>query len=101
MLHLRTLTYQPPTRSTGFPFTIPALKALTTLDLSAPVTFFIGENGSGKSTVLESLALAANLPTVGSESVEGDPHAGSTAASREMLQIGLGKKGDAGLLPAC
>lgn len=73
MSHLRSLTYNAPLRNPEkFPFTVPILQTLTSLDLGAPVTFLIGENGSGKSTILETLALAANLPTVGSESVDSD-----------------------------
>jgi predicted ATPase len=36
-----------------FPFTIPALKNLERLEFGSPITFLIGENGSGKSTILE------------------------------------------------
>lgn len=36
---------------------IPAVKRLD-LELTHPVTFFVGENGSGKSTVLEAIAVA-------------------------------------------
>lgn len=97
MPHLRSLTYQAPVRPTGaFPFTIPVLKSLTDLDLSAPVTFFIGENGSGKSTVLESLALAANLPTVGSESVDGDPTLVSLRSLARCLRLAWSKKATRG-----
>lgn len=39
-----------------FPFSVPAVRHLTTLAFSAPVTFFVGENGSGKSTLLEGIA---------------------------------------------
>lgn len=39
---------------------------------TAPVTFFVGENGSGKSTVMEALACAVESITVGSESVKTD-----------------------------
>jgi predicted ATPase len=35
------------------------------LDLSAPVTFFVGENGSGKSTTLEAIAAAAGFNAEG------------------------------------
>lgn len=38
-----------------------ALKNLKRLEFSAPVTFFVGENGSGKSTMLEALAIAAGF----------------------------------------
>ena len=40
----------------AYPFNIPALKALDTLDFHADVTFLIGENGSGKSTLIEAIA---------------------------------------------
>lgn len=37
---------------------IEALKGLDRLEFNNPITFFVGENGSGKSTVLEALAVA-------------------------------------------
>lgn len=37
---------------------IEALKNLEHLEFSRPITFFVGENGSGKSTVLEAIAVA-------------------------------------------
>ncbi len=37
---------------------IPALKGLDSIDFSSPVTFFVGENGTGKSTLLEAIAVA-------------------------------------------
>lgn len=42
------------------------------LYFESPVTFLVGENGSGKSTVLEAIACAAESITVGSESVRTD-----------------------------
>ena len=42
--------------STGWPWTIPALNALHSLQFSAPVTIFCGENATGKSTLLEAIA---------------------------------------------
>lgn len=44
-----------------FPFSLPAVRALDGLRFSAPVTFLVGDNGSGKSTVVEALAMAAGL----------------------------------------
>ena len=64
-----------------FPFSVPAIRSLEALDLAAPVTFFVGENGSGKSTVLEAIAAAARLPAVGSDDVQAD---GTLAAQREL-----------------
>ena len=41
-----------------FPFNIPAVRELQSIEFHADVTFFVGENGSGKSTILEAIALA-------------------------------------------
>lgn len=40
-----------------FPLSIPAIRKMGTLDFHPDVTFFVGENGSGKSTILEAIAL--------------------------------------------
>jgi predicted ATPase len=42
----------------AYPFNIPAVREMGTLEFHADVTFFVGENGAGKSTVLEAIALA-------------------------------------------
>lgn len=41
-----------------YPFSLPAVKNLTELELHPRVTFFVGENGTGKSTLLEAIAVA-------------------------------------------
>lgn len=45
----------------GYPFDIPAIKNGLNLNLTSNVTFFVGENGSGKSTILEALAMKAGF----------------------------------------
>jgi len=45
----------------AYPFSIPAVAALDGLDLHPQVTYFVGENGSGKSTVVEAIAVAAGF----------------------------------------
>lgn len=44
-----------------YPYSIPAIAALTTLELDPHVTLFAGENGSGKSTLVEAIAVAAGF----------------------------------------
>lgn len=39
-----------------YPFSIPFVRYLDELDLDTPITFFVGENGTGKSTLLEAIA---------------------------------------------
>lgn len=48
----------------AWPFTMPFVRGLD-LRLTAPVTFFVGENGTGKSTLLEAIAVLAGLPSSG------------------------------------
>jgi predicted ATPase len=75
VVHLRSVA---PKRSSlpgdesRFPFTVPAVKSLDALTFDSPVTFFVGENGSGKSTVIEGIAAAAGLPAVGASDVADD-----------------------------
>lgn len=74
MIHLRRISLSAKSPSSNaFPFDLPVVQALSELVFETPVTFFVGENGSGKSTLLEVIACAANLPTVGGESVAQDP----------------------------
>ena len=56
----------------SFPFTLEIVKSLREIQFTAPVTFLVGENGSGKSTILEAIACAVESITVGSESVRTD-----------------------------
>lgn len=44
-----------------YPFSIPAVKTLDELPLHTKITFFVGENGTGKSTLLEGIAAAFGL----------------------------------------
>ena len=44
---------------------IPALKALRSFRFKKPVTFFVGENGTGKSTLLEALAIQCGFNAEG------------------------------------
>lgn len=48
-----------------YPFNIPAVRALDRLELHPAVTFFVGENGSGKSTILEALAVRLDFNAEG------------------------------------
>ena len=41
-----------------YPFCIPAVKELESLEFHPDVTFFVGENGTGKSTLIEAIAVA-------------------------------------------
>jgi predicted ATPase len=49
----------------AYPFNIPAVREIGNIDFHPNVTFFVGENGAGKSTVLEALAVALGFGTEG------------------------------------
>ncbi|WP_205475177.1 AAA family ATPase [Nocardioides sp. SYSU D00038] len=77
-----------------WPRTVPAVEQLLRegLDLPAGVTFLVGENGSGKSTVVEAVAMAYGLSPEG-----GSTHGRHTTRATEsplgdrlQLQRGLG-----------
>lgn len=51
----------------GFPFNLPAVATIERLRLEQPVTLLAGDNGSGKSTVLEAIAAAIGFGKEGGE----------------------------------
>jgi predicted ATPase len=50
-----------------YPFDLPVLSHGLDLRLDRPVTFFVGENGSGKSTIMEALAWSAGFASHGGD----------------------------------
>jgi predicted ATPase len=51
----------------GFPFDVPAIAAVGGLRLDAAVTLFAGDNGTGKSTLVEAIAEAVGFAPEGGE----------------------------------
>ncbi len=74
MIHLRALAPDGSGafKRNAFPFNVPVIRELAELEFTSEVTFFVGENGSGKSALLEALACAVEATTAGSESVKTD-----------------------------
>jgi len=63
-LFLQSISLKPDSPKNGFPFSIPAISNLN-LRFKKHVTFLVGENGSGKSTILEALADKIGFNTMG------------------------------------
>src|SRR5947209_3313040 len=82
MPHLRSISVPDDVKGlSSYPFNVPAVRALTCLELTSPVTFLVGENGSGKSTLLEAIAAGIEMIAVGAEDVRRDE---SLAAARRL-----------------
>lgn len=62
-----------PEEDNRYPFNLPLVKNFEGINFNSNITFFVGENGAGKSTILEGIAANLNLPTAGSLSIEFDP----------------------------
>ena len=77
--YLRAVSLDPDAQfdSTSYPFNIPAVREMHTIELHPDVTFLVGENGAGKSTLLEAMAVAMDLPAEG----------GSRNVSRQQQEV--------------
>lgn len=63
MIHLKRILLFPekyPTRD-HYPFSKKIFRETRAIDLHSPITFFVGENGTGKSTLLEALAIRCSI----------------------------------------
>jgi predicted ATPase len=60
---------QPPGRDGGWPFDLPPVAQIVRegLEFTAPVTFLVGENSSGKSTVIEAIADLCGISSEGGQ----------------------------------
>ncbi len=78
---LAAVTYRAPPSADAFPFSVASIASLREIALDRPVTVLVGENGTGKSTFLEALAIAVSLPVVGAAPLARDP---TLAAQRSL-----------------
>ena len=69
------------------PFDLPVVQHLEAVAFDTSVTFFAGENGTGKSTILEAIAAAANSITVGGIDIGQDPTLAAARALADWLAL--------------
>ena len=80
--HLRALRFEESVQEREeFPFSVPAIKQLKELTFNSPITLLVGENGTGKSTLVEALAVACDSVAAAGEPLRKDP---SLAAARTL-----------------
>lgn len=66
--YVRHVRLDPDAATGRYPFTLPVVRHLAAIDhleLDAAVTFLVGDNGTGKSTLVEALAVAAGFNAEG------------------------------------
>jgi predicted ATPase len=91
-LHLKSISYHPFSEARDFPFNLPLVQSLDMVEFSTPVTLFVGENGTGKSTLLEAIACAVDAVTVGSESLRTDKSLAEVRRLAQALKLAWGKR---------
>jgi len=67
-----------------FPWNLPLIQQFEELQFEKNVSFLVGENGSGKSTILEAIAAYTEVPLAGSYRLEDDS---SLAAANELANF--------------
>jgi predicted ATPase len=73
-----------------YPFNLPVVRGLESLELHPKVTFLVGENGSGKSTLLEALAVALGFNAEGGSGNFRFGTRDSHSALHEVLRVAKG-----------
>jgi len=92
-IHLRSLRFDDERRRRDeFPFTVPSLRAIDELAFTAPVTLLVGENGTGKSTLVEALAVAAGSVAAAGEPLERDPSLTAARALADAMRLVWNKR---------
>ena len=73
-----------------YPFCVPVVRMLESVELHPKMTFLVGENGSGKSTLLEAIAVALELNAEGGSNHFNFSTRDSHSPLHEYLRIGKG-----------
>jgi len=93
VIHLREVALLPPRAGQlddeEYPFAVPVVASLRAapLDFDAPMTFLVGENGSGKSAILEGLACAAGSIAIAGDDPRRDPTLAAARALGDRLRL--------------
>jgi predicted ATPase len=73
------------TNPSAFPFTLPVIRDLNCLEFHPNVTFLVGENGTGKSTLLEAIAINCDMnPEGGGANFDFETYASHSSLDRSI-----------------
>ncbi len=93
MIHLRSISIKPSAKKQdAFPFNLPLVKKFKEISFHSPVVFLVGENGSGKSTMLEAVAAGVGSIAVGGDDVPRDATLRHAKKLAEQLKFVWSKK---------
>ena len=93
MTFMRSVAVRPTAREErGYPFDLPLIQGLPVIDVSAQVTFLVGENGSGKSTLLEAIAASVGSVTIGGAPAATDPTLAPARRLADCLTVTWSRK---------
>src|SRR5256714_13404538 len=99
-IHLRSIGIKPAAKKLDvFPFRLPVVRKFRELKLGSPVTFLVGENGSGKSTMLEAIAAGGGSRGGGGGGGSGDKTRGPAAALCSHPHLRLAERAQPRLFP--
>ncbi len=75
-----------------FPWNLPLIQNLEELEFEKNISFFVGENGSGKSTILEAIAAYTEVPLAGSFRLEDDESLEAANRLADYLSLRFAEK---------
>ena len=92
MPFLKRIHCPPPEDDRTFPFSLPFVASLQEREVSSDILLLVGENGSGKSSLLESIAIASQRVSVGDSSLDQDPTLDEIRPLAEQLRLGWSRR---------
>ncbi|MCC7023353.1 MAG: AAA family ATPase [Thermomicrobiales bacterium] len=89
MIHLRRVALTLAREEADYPFTVPAVASLRERPLAfdTAVTFVVGENGTGKSALLEGIACATGAAAIAGDDPRRDPTLAPARALGDRLRL--------------
>ena len=82
----------PEDKKDEFPWSLPLIQNLEELQFEKNISFFVGENGSGKSTILEAIAAYTEVPIAGSMRMEDDQSLAGANSLADYLSLRFSEK---------